>query len=140
MADPDDAHPTAPDQPVLGRSVDPSEYGRLDTFPVDEPVACRFETHELEALCPAVPGIQPDIYTATIDFVAETRSIESKSLKLWLVTFRDRRIFAEQLAVEIGRRIDSVEGVRLVRVELAQNVRGGLAETVTYPAATERPL
>jgi 7-cyano-7-deazaguanine reductase len=122
-------------EPVLGRSVDPSEYGRLDTFPVEAAVRCRFETAELEALCPAVPGIQPDIYRATIDFVAVTHAIESKSLKLWLVTFRDRRIFAEHLAAEIGRRIEGVEGVRLLEVTLVQNVRGGLAETVTYPAA-----
>ncbi len=121
-------------EPLLGREVSASEYGQLDTFAVDSPVRCRFETNELEALCPAVPGIQPDIYRATIDYVATTRTIESKSLKLWLVTFRDQRIFAEHLAAAIGQRIESIEGVELSSVTLVQNVRGGLTETVIYPA------
>lgn len=117
---------------MLGRDVDPSEYGALDTFPVNHPVDVRFETHELQALCPAVVGIQPDIYRCVIEYRAETVSLESKSLKYWLVTFRDRRIFAENLASEIGTTIDAIEGVVLQRVTLTQNVRGGLVETVTY--------
>lgn len=118
--------------PMLGREVETSEYGRLDTFPVTHPVDVSFETHELEALCPAVPGIQPDIYRCVIEFRAETVSIESKSLKLWLVTFRDRRIFAENLASEIGTTIDALDGLTLQSVTLTQNVRGGLSETVIY--------
>ena len=120
-------------EPMLGRAVDPEEYGHLYTFPVDTPVSCRFDTSELEALCPGVPGIQPDIYHATIEYVARSAAIESKSLKLWLITFRDRRIFGEHLAAEIGQKIEAIEGVELTQVVLVQNVRGGLQETVTYP-------
>lgn len=119
-------------EPMLGRAVDPSEYGTLDTFAVDRPVSVRFETAELEALCPAVEGIQPDIYRCVIEYRAETMSIESKSLKYWLVTFRDRRIFAENLAAEIGATISALEGLTFERVTLTQNIRGGLVETVTY--------
>lgn len=121
--------------PVLGRQATAEDHGRLDTFPVDVPVRCTFRTEELEALCPAVPAIQPDIYTATIEFTAVTAAIESKSLKLWLVTFRDRRIFAEALAAEIGQRIAAIDGVELHHVLLVQNIRGGLAETVRFPAS-----
>lgn len=125
-------------EPMLGRDVPVSEYGTLDSFPVDRPVDVQFETRELQALCPAVSGIQPDIYRCTITYRAVSASIESKSLKLFLVTFRDRRIFAEHLAADIGAAIDAVDGVALDRVTLEQNVRGGLTETVTYrgPAAT----
>lgn len=120
--------------PVLGRQATAEDHGRLDTFPVDAPVRCTFRTQELEALCPAVPTIQPDIYTATIEFTAVTAAIESKSLKLWLVTFRDRRIFAEALAAEIGGRLENIDGIDLHHVILEQNIRGGLAESVRYPA------
>ena len=120
------------DGPMLGRPVATEEYGRLDTFPIDAPVHVVFETEELEALCPAVPNIQPDIYRCAIAFDAVRVSIESKSLKLYLVTFRDRRIFAENLAAEIGAAIAAVDGVTLSSVTLTQNVRGGLVETVTY--------
>lgn len=121
-------------EPMLGRPVTPEEYGRLDTFPVRSPVDVSFETAELQALCPAVAGIQPDIYRCVIEFRAETASIESKSLKLWLTTFRDERIFAEDLAAEIGSTIEAVDGVADVRVTMTQNIRGGLVETVRWPA------
>jgi 7-cyano-7-deazaguanine reductase len=119
-------------KPMLGRQVDPSEYGTLDTFCVDAPVDVTFETTELQALCPAVTGTQPDIYRCVIEYRAETVSIESKSLRYWLVTFRDRRIFAENLAAEIGSTIDRIDGLILTEVTLTQNIRGGLVETVRY--------
>ncbi len=137
----DDAPQPGPDEPdprpLLGRSVDPAEYGRLDTFPVDRPVRVTFTTNELEALCPAVPGIQPDIYTATIRYTAVTAAIESKSLKLLLTTYRDRRIFAEHLVGELADRIAAAsDGVDDVEVTLVQNVRGGIATEVTARALT----
>ena len=119
-------------EPMLGRAVDASEFGTLDTFRVDRPVDVTFETTELQALCPAVEGTQPDIYRCVIEYRAETVSIESKSLKLWLVTFRDRRIFAENLAVEIGSAVNQIDGLTLTQVTLTQNIRGGLVETVRY--------
>lgn len=121
-------------EPMLGRPVDDAEYGRLETFPVDVAVTCTFETAELQALCPAVPHTQPDIYSMRLVYRAVTSAIESKSLKLWLVTYRDRRIFAEHLAAEIGVTIDAVDGVEAVSVSLTQNVRGGLQETVLWEA------
>ena len=62
-------------EPMLGRQVDDSEAGRLDTFPVDESVICTFQTAELQALCPAVPFTQPDIYDMTLVYRAVTAAI-----------------------------------------------------------------
>ena len=123
-----------PDSPMLGRHVGPDEYGRLDTFEVEAPVRVEFTTEELQALCPAVEGIQPDVYRATISYTARTHAIESKSLKLWLVTYRDRRIFAEHLVKELHDHIAGLgDKVSDVSVTLSQNVRGGIATSVTYP-------
>lgn len=120
---------------MLGRAVDPSEYGRLEFFEVNRPVRVTFRTTELEALCPAVEGIQPDIYTAEIAYTALTHAIESKSLKLWLVTFRDRRIFAEHLALEIHDHLAVHQpAVGDVSVRLEQNPRGGITTVVEHPA------
>jgi NADPH-dependent 7-cyano-7-deazaguanine reductase QueF len=119
---------------MLGRAVDPDEYGRLDTFPVEAPVRVEFVTEELQALCPAVEGIQPDIYRASIAYTALTRAIESKSLRLWLVTFRDRRIFAEHLAKELHDHVAAIgPDVTEVTITLEQNVRGGISTVVRYP-------
>ena len=120
---------------MLGRPVSADEYGRLDTFTVDRPIRVTFTTHELQALCPAVEGIQPDIYSATISYTAVTHAIESKSFKLMLTTYRDRRIFAEHLASELADRMAELgDAVADVEVTLVQNVRGGIAtEVVARP-------
>ena len=125
-----------PPPPVtrLGRTVGPDEEPVLEFFPVDRPVRVTFRTEELQALCPAVEAVQPDLYRAEISYTALTHAIESKSLKLWLVTFRDRRIFAEHLALEIHDTIAAYEpAVGGVRVRLVQNVRGGITTEVVHP-------
>ena len=120
------------DELMLGRTVEQAEYGRLDTFPVDRPVRVVFRTDELQALCPAVEGIQPDIYSATISYTAVTAAIESKSLKLWLTTYRDRRIFAEHLVGELADHVAALgDAVDDIEVTLTQNVRGGIATEVS---------
>ena len=120
---------------MLGRQVGAGEYGHLDVFPVPAPVRVRFVTDELQALCPAVDGIQPDIYRAEITYTAVTHAIESKSLKLWLVTYRDRRIFAEHLVIELHDHVAQLGSmVADIEVTLSQNVRGGILTEVSYPA------
>jgi 7-cyano-7-deazaguanine reductase len=122
------------DQTMLGRDVDLSEYGVLDVFPISGPMRIDFDTNELHALCPAVSGVQPDIYEATISYTAVTHAVESKSLKLWLVTFRDKRIFGEHLAVRVYDHLTALgPKVADVRVRLVQNVRGGIVTTICYP-------
>lgn len=121
---------------MLGRDVEPDEIGTLTPIPLDEMLMIEFRSLELQALCPAVAGIQPDIYDCTIAFVGNV-SIESKSLKLWLTTFRDQRIFAEHLAIELGRKIkqvahDAQRTINGIEITLVQNIRGGIVETVTY--------
>lgn len=119
---------------MLGRPVEAGEYGRLEFFEVDRPVRVTFHTEELQALCPAVEGLQPDIYDAEIAYTARTHALESKSLKLWLVSFRDRRMFAEHLVLEIH---DVLAGyapaLEDVRVRLTQNARGGITTVVEHP-------
>lgn len=119
------------DNLMLGRDVEDDEVGRLDLVPIRRPARITFRTQELQALCPAVAGIQPDIYDATICFDANTHFIESKSLKLWLTTYREQRIFAEDLAVAIQQRLEQYAPlIGNVGVRLVQNIRGGIVETV----------
>lgn len=120
---------------MLGRQVRPDEYGRLDLFPVEAPTRVVFTTSELQALCPGVEGVQPDIYEAAISYTALTHAVESKSLRLWLVTFRERRIFAEHLAKELHDHVAGLApAVADVSVTLVQNVRGGIVTRVEFPA------
>jgi len=127
---------------MLGREVDESEIGQLTPIPLREQLMVSFQSLEVQALCPAVAGIQPDIYDCTITFVADV-SVESKSLKLWLTTFRDQRIFAEDLAIEIGNKIidlgvQAERTIDAIQIVLVQNIRGGIVETVTYQIGEPR--
>ena len=89
----------------------------------------RFECAELTSLCP-ITG-QPDFATVEIVYRPRRRCVESKSLKLYLWSFRERAAFAEALAAEIAGEVHRAAEPEWVRVELAQNVRGGIALTAT---------
>jgi 7-cyano-7-deazaguanine reductase len=86
---------------------------------------------ELTAVCP-ITG-QPDLYTATIEYEPAELCIESKSLKLYLMQFRDEGHFCEALAVRI--RDDVAAALELdrerVRVTLVQKARGGITITAS---------
>jgi 7-cyano-7-deazaguanine reductase len=108
-----------------------SAYAGLETFPNPGVSRVEMTSDELTAVCP-VTG-QPDLYTATIAYEPLARCLESKSLKLYLMTFRDQGHFCEALAVKI--RDDVAEALELpaerVHVTLVQKARGGITITAT---------
>ncbi|MGQ0616121.1 MAG: preQ(1) synthase [Acidimicrobiia bacterium] len=137
MSDLTSGAPTGDDLSILGRPVrHPVE--RLETFPA--PAGCsrvRFSTDELTSVCP-ITG-QPDFSSLEIDYVPDRRCVESKSLKLYLWSFRDRAAFAEQLAVDIATEVYRAAGPTQVRVTVSQHVRGGIALEATAVLPTEGP-
>jgi 7-cyano-7-deazaguanine reductase len=117
------------DLTVLGAQVrHPVEH--LECF--DAPPTCtrvRFTTDEVTSMCP-VTG-QPDFSSVEIDYVPDRRCIESKSLKLYLWSFRDRNIFAEALAAEIAAEVARAAEPERVKVVVTQHVRGGIVTEAT---------
>ncbi|MDX6807366.1 preQ(1) synthase [Terrihabitans rhizophilus] len=82
------------------------EEAVLDRVPNAHPgthYVARFTCPEFTALCP-VTG-QPDFATLVIDYVPDRFLLESKSLKLFLFSFRNHGSFHESCTVEIGKRI-----------------------------------
>ncbi len=130
--DTDDAtqEPSNPSDPtggglsVLGRTVrHPIEH--VECFPAPEGcTSVRFSTEELLSMCPVTS--QPDISTVVIEYIPDQRCVESKSLKLFLWSFRDRAVFAEALAVEIADEIFATAQPHRVTVTLTQRPRGGI--------------
>jgi 7-cyano-7-deazaguanine reductase len=106
-------------------------YAGLETFPNPGVSAVEMTSDELAAICP-VTG-QPDLYVATIEFRPRELCLESKSLKLYLMTFRNEGHFCEALAVRI--RDDVAEALGLtaadVTVALRQKARGGITVVAT---------
>jgi len=101
-------------------------YAGLETFPSPGVSHVEMTSDELTAVCP-VTG-QPDLYVATIEFWPDTLCLESKSLKLYLMRFREEGVFCEALAVRI--RDDVAAALELpvseVQVTLRQKARGGI--------------
>jgi 7-cyano-7-deazaguanine reductase len=118
-------------KPVLGRA-DSVPSTQIDTFAVDGIIEqVTFESSELLAICPVTDG--PDVYDITVTYTPAERCIETKSLKLYLQTFRDEGIFAEHLAPRIAGHLAASVGTS-VRVVLRQHVRGGIVTTVSATA------
>jgi len=89
----------------------------------------RFTSDELTSLCPLTG--QPDFNTIEIDYEPDVKCIESKSLKLYLRSFRDKKAFVEQLAAEIANEVQTAAQPSRVRVTITQHVRGGIITEAT---------
>jgi 7-cyano-7-deazaguanine reductase len=114
---------------LLGSSArGPVEH--VESFPAPPTVTkVRFSTDEVTSLCP-VTG-QPDISRVTIEYQPARLCIESKSLKLYLWSFRDRPVFAEALAAEIAAEVQRATQPRAVQVVVTQHARGGIVTEAT---------
>jgi 7-cyano-7-deazaguanine reductase len=106
-------------------------YAGLETFENPGVTSVEMTSDELTAVCPITA--QPDMYVAVIHYEPKALCLESKSLKLYLMQFRNEGVFAEALAVKI--RDDVAEALELgsdaVRVTLTQKARGGITITAT---------
>jgi 7-cyano-7-deazaguanine reductase len=106
-------------------------YAGLETFPNPGVSLVDLTSDELTAVCP-ITG-QPDFYLASIEYSPDQLCLESKSLKLYLATYRNEGAFCEALAVKI--RDDVAEALELdasrVTVTLEQKARGGITITAT---------
>jgi 7-cyano-7-deazaguanine reductase len=109
---------------VLGHSVrHPIDH--VEVFPAPANVASvRFTTDEVASMCPVTN--QPDLSRVVIDYAPDEWCVESKSLKLYLWSFRDRPVFAEALAAEIAGEVMRTAQPTSVTVTLTQRPRGGI--------------
>jgi 7-cyano-7-deazaguanine reductase len=89
---------------------------------------------ELTSLCPLTG--QPDFNTIEIDYQPNKRCIESKSLKLYLWSFRDKKAFVEQLAADIAAEVQGAAEPLHVRVTITQHARGGIVTEATAELRT----
>lgn len=114
---------------ILGGTVR-RPVDELECFPAPATVTrVRFRTDEVTSMCP-VTG-QPDFSTVEIDYQPAARCIESKSLKLYLWSFRDQQVFAEGLAAAIAAEVQRAAEPASVTVTVTQHVRGGIVTEAT---------
>jgi len=109
------AQPGTPDEAELERVANPH---------ADTRYVARFTAPEFTCLCP-VTG-QPDFAHFVIDYVPKAWLIESKSLKLYLASFRNHGAFHEDCTVTIGKRIAKLTEPYYLRIGGYWFPRGGM--------------
>lgn len=109
------ALPASPEEAVLDRVPNPH---------ADTDYVARFTCPEFTSICP-VTG-QPDFGILVIDYVPGEWLVESKSLKLFLGSFRNHGAFHEDCTVGIGRRLVELLKPRWFRIGGYWYARGGI--------------
>ena len=124
----------------LGRSVAipvSPEAARIECVPNPQAGSAfltRFTCPEFTSLCP-VTG-QPDFAHLVIDYVPTDRLIESKSLKLFLSSFRNHGAFHEDCTVMIGKRLAEAAEPSWLRIGGYWYPRGGIPIDVFWSTGT----
>jgi 7-cyano-7-deazaguanine reductase len=128
------AHEASEHLTQLGSRVDlPSDPNTftLETIPwKGHCTIARFTCPEFTSLCP-VTG-QPDFATLVIDYLPLNFLVESKSLKLWLGSFRNVGEFHEAVTSKIGHTLFTRLQPHWLRVAAFFYPRGGIPIDVFY--------
>jgi len=104
--------------------LDEAVLERVSNPQADALYLTRFVVPEFTSLCP-VTG-QPDFAHLVIDYAPGKWLIESKSLKLYMGSFRNHGAFHEDCTVAIGRRIFAEAEARWLRIGGYWFPRGGI--------------
>ena len=107
--------PATPDEAMLERVSAPDESRRT---------LVRFTAPEFTSLCP-ITG-QPDFAHLVIDYVPDAWIVESKSLKLFLGSFRHHGAFHEACTVQIATRLMECLSPVWLRIGAYFYPRGGM--------------
>ena len=109
------AAPQSPDEAVLERV--PNGNAGTD-------FVVRFTAPEFTSLCPMTG--QPDFAHIVIDYMPDDWLVESKSLKLFLHSFRNHGAFHEDCSIYIAKRLVELLDPKWLRIGAYWYPRGGI--------------
>ena len=112
------------------QSPDDAELERVQNPQADVAYNVRFVCPEFTSLCPMTG--QPDFAHLVIDYVPGDWLVESKSLKLFLGSFRNHGAFHEDCTVTIARRLADYLSPKWLRIGGYWYPRGGIPIDVFY--------
>ncbi|MFT7059303.1 MAG: 7-cyano-7-deazaguanine reductase [Pseudorhodobacter sp.] len=113
--------PTHPDEAVLERVSNPQAGTQY---------CVRFVAPEFTSLCPMTG--QPDFAHLVIDYIPGEWLVESKSLKLFLGSFRNHGAFHEDCTVSVAKRLVDLMSPQWLRIGGYWYPRGGIPIDVFY--------
>lgn len=111
--------------------VDRVDANLLETFPnkyLEGKYVVQFETNEFTSLCPKTG--QPDFAQIMIEYLPDKSCIESKSLKLYLFSYRSEGSFMESITNRIARDLIAICDPHVLVVWTKFAPRGGIAINV----------
>jgi 7-cyano-7-deazaguanine reductase len=94
----------------------------------------RFVAPEFTVLCPMTG--QPDFAHLVLDYVPEALIVESKSLKLYLASYRNHGAFHEDCTVRIAKDVQAAIKPRWLRIGGYWYPRGGMPIDVFYQSGS----
>lgn len=109
----------------------------LEVVPNPQPdvdYCVRFTAPEFTSLCPLTS--QPDFAHIVIDYVPDQKLVESKSLKMFLTSFRNHGAFHEDCSVGIARRLIDVLDPKWLRLGGYWYPRGGIPIDIFFQHGT----
>ncbi len=116
--------PESPDQAVLERVPNPQPGAHY---------LVRFTAPEFTSLCPLTG--QPDFAHIVLDYIPAGWIVESKSLKLYLASFRNHGAFHEACTMQIAERIRTLLDPVWLRIGAYWYPRGGIPIDVFWQTA-----
>ena len=125
---------------MLGSETDQPnspEEAKLEKVPnpqSDTQFNVRFVAPEFTSLCPMTG--QPDFAHLVIDYIPKDWLVESKSLKLFLTSFRNHGAFHEDCTVSVGKKIVETLNPVWLRIGGYWYPRGGIPIDVFYQTSS----
>ena len=107
-----------PDNPDL------AVLDKIQNLHTDTNYVIRFSIPEFTSICPVTK--QPDFGHLIIDYIASKWLIESKSLKYFIVSFRNFGIFHEDITIKVGKKILACVEPKWLRIGGYFYPRGGI--------------
>ena len=114
----------------LPESPEKAELERVKNPQADVDYNVRFVAPEFTSMCPLTGA--PDFAHLVIDYVPGEWLVESKSLKLFLGSFRNHGAFHEDCTISIARRIAEFTEAKWLRIGGYWYPRGGIPIDVFY--------
>ena len=100
----------------------------FDNPNIEKDFVIRIDIPEFTCLCPKTG--QPDFATLHLEYIADKRCVELKTLKNYIWSFRNEGAFHEAVTNQILDDLVAVLDPRFMRLKAIFNVRGGIYTTV----------
>lgn len=121
----------ARDKKIEFKGLDAIDSDTLETFEYQYPgrdIEITTTTDEFTSVCP-FSGL-PDFGTVTITYIPDKVCVELRSLKYYLMSYRNVGVFYEHLANRILEDLVGALAPKWIEVECEMTVRGGLQTTI----------